>query len=406
MMKKYKYIILGAGPSGLTFAHSLLYGGISPENILILEQEKEPGGLCRSCWIDGAPLDIGGGHFLDTRNQKALDFLFQFMPLEEWNTFTRISKIHLHNYEIDYPLEANLWQLSLEQQINYLESIAQAGCVQGKPMPDTFDEWIIWKLGLNIAQNYMIPYNTKIFSLPLNLLGTYWLYKLPDVSFRETLLSCITKKRYNKYPAHGTFYYPKSYGYGEVWKRMGKKLGDSLHCGIKIYSIDFNKKIINEQYKYSYLINSIPWRAWVDISPLPDMVRASMCALRYASIDIDYFGTNLSSSAHWIYEPNLIYSYHRQLLRSNFIPKAKGYWTETNSLRSEAPRGWRHRNNFAYPINTKDKPAHIKIITEWAKEYKILPLGRWGHWEHMNSDIAVSNACECARNHLKNISIQ
>jgi hypothetical protein len=45
--------------------------------------------------VDGAPLDIGGGHFLDVRRPAVLDFLFQFMPRGEWNEYTRIAKIRL-----------------------------------------------------------------------------------------------------------------------------------------------------------------------------------------------------------------------------------------------------------------------------------------------------------------------
>ena len=72
---KIKYLVLGAGPSGLTFAHSLLDQGISKNEILVLEANDEAGGLCRSAIVDGAPLDIGGGHFLDVRKKLTL-FIF------------------------------------------------------------------------------------------------------------------------------------------------------------------------------------------------------------------------------------------------------------------------------------------------------------------------------------------
>ncbi len=62
---KTKFLILGAGPSGLSFAESLLRNGES--DFVLIEKEREPGGLCRSKEVDGAPLDICGGHFLDVR---------------------------------------------------------------------------------------------------------------------------------------------------------------------------------------------------------------------------------------------------------------------------------------------------------------------------------------------------
>lgn len=90
-MIKVKFCILGAGPSGLTIANKLLERGI--DSFVVLE--KEPGGLCRSEIVDGAHLDIGGGHFLDVNRKNVLNFIFKFMPIEEWNQFDRISKIKL-----------------------------------------------------------------------------------------------------------------------------------------------------------------------------------------------------------------------------------------------------------------------------------------------------------------------
>jgi protoporphyrinogen oxidase len=84
---KIKYAILGAGPSGLSLAHSLMNKGVPAREIIVFEKENIAGGLCRSETVDSAPLDIGGGHFLDLRRRNVLDFLFQFMPREEWNLY-------------------------------------------------------------------------------------------------------------------------------------------------------------------------------------------------------------------------------------------------------------------------------------------------------------------------------
>ena len=215
-MYKIKYLILGAGPAGLAFANTLLES--RNNDFLVLEQENTPGGLCRSCNVDGAPFDIGGGHFLDVRRPDVNDFLFRFMPEREWNLFTRDSRIYIDNKMIHHPIEANIWEMDVETQVQYLKSIAMAGCNTGKPCPKRFVDWIRWKLGNCIAENYMLPYNRKMFGDGLNRLGTYWLEKLPDVNFEETLRACLLHKPFGKQPGHAQFYYPKKYGYGEQWK--------------------------------------------------------------------------------------------------------------------------------------------------------------------------------------------
>jgi len=396
ILKFYKYIILGAGPSGLTFAHSLINHGISQDQILLLEKEPTVGGLCRSVHVDGAPLDIGGGHFLDIRNSEVLKFLFRFMPHEEWKLYERVSKIRLRGTEVDHPIEANLWQLPTEVQVDYLESIAQAGCVRGESMPESFAAWIEWKLGKRIANEYMLPYNRKIWSMEPDELGTYWLYKLPNVSFREILQSCLEGRAMGSLPAHGTFFYPKKYGYGEVWRRMGAALGNSLVTNCPVEHIGLKTRTINHRWQAETIISTIPWTRWPDYCELPESVVSAISHLKNASIDVVYHSETLDNPSHWIYEPDENISYHRLLLRSNFISGARGYWTETNATRTKETSGICFQNEFAYPINTKDKPQAIDYILDWARSNGVVGMGRWGRWEHMNSDNAVDEALQMA----------
>jgi protoporphyrinogen oxidase len=393
-MKSYRYIIIGAGPSGLSFAHALRDWGET--SFLVIEKEPVAGGLCRSDDVDGSPIDIGGGHFLDIKRSEVLDFLFRFMPRSEWQEYMRISTIKLRGKEIDYPLEANLWQLPPEDQIEFYESIAQAGCVRGEIMPETFEDWIVWKLGERIAAEYMLPYNRKIWSTDLDQLGTYWLHKLPDVSFQDTLRSRWDGQPHGTLPAHRTFFYPKEYGYGEVWKRMGEILGDQLLTNTPIDSIDVRNRLINGYYRGDTIITTIPWTLWpriADVSP----VSQEISKLHHISIDIDYCLNAVESKAHWTYEPDEGLSYHRAIYRTNFCKGSRGYWTETNSRRSVPIDMWRYRNEYAYPLNTRDKPETIKKILSWAEQHSIIGLGRWGKWEHMNSDEAVSQAITAAK---------
>ena len=130
-MEKVKYLILGAGPAGLTFANRLKQFG--EDSFLVVEKENEAGGLCRSCQVDGSPFDIGGGHFLDVRRPLVNEFLFRFMPEEEWERFDRDSRIVIGESQISHPLEANIWQMEPEDQVRVLSSIVRAGCNSGTP---------------------------------------------------------------------------------------------------------------------------------------------------------------------------------------------------------------------------------------------------------------------------------
>ena len=393
-MQKFRYIILGAGPAGLSFAHTLKSMG--EESFLVIDQNATAGGLCRSEIVDGSPLDIGGGHFLDVTRHEVLDLLFRFMPRSEWREFKRVTTIRIRGTEISYPLEANLWQLPVDDRLDFLESIARAGCMRGEPMPESFEQWISWKLGRCIADEYMLPYNRKIWSIDLNELGTYWLGKLPDVSFRQTLKSCLEGRAQGSVPAHGVFLYPKEYGYGEVWERMGRALDDRLLLSTPVDSVDVTTRTVNGDLCADRIISTIPWTVWPRFGCVPERIRADIAELQYSSIDVDYHSESPGTTAHWVYDPDESVAHHRVLCRSNFCAGSRGYWTETNGARSHQSAGWRYSNAFAYPLNTRVKPRAIRNTLEWARQHDITGLGRWGTWEHMNSDVAVSAAIRAA----------
>lgn len=400
---KVKYLILGAGPAGLTIANKLKQMG--ERSFRVVEREKEAGGLCRSREVDGSAFDIGGGHFLDVKRKEVNQFLFQFMPEKEWNIFTRDSRIVVNGNEVAHPIESNIWQMKIADQVDYLKSVAAAGCNRGEEMPTEFVKWIYWKLGQRIAEDYMIPYNQKLFQRELEELGTYWLEKLPNVSFEETLFSCLEKRAYGTQPGHAKFYYPKEYGYGELWLRMGAELGNQIEYNESVTSIDFDTRKVQtesgKEYWADTIITTIPWTSIRKIEGMPQSIRYLVKKLKYSSIETRYFEDTLHTKAHWLYYPDPKLAYHRILVRSNFCMNSKGYWTETNSQRvcmmKDTDKGrFHYKNEYAYPLNTMDKPGIMNQLLAWCTQRKIIGLGRWGEWQHYNSDVTVARALELA----------
>lgn len=399
-MEKVKYLILGAGPAGLTFANMLKRKG--EDSFLVLEKETEAGGLCRSAMVDKSPLDIGGGHFLDVKRPKVCEFLFDFLPKEEWALFQRDSRIDLQSAVVGHPLEANIWQFPMEEQVAYLSSIAKAGCNSGEPSPERFVEWIIWKLGRKIADDYMLPYNQKMFADELDELGIYWLDKLPDVSFEDTLRSCLMRKPFGSQPGHASFYYPKKYGYGEVWKRMAEAVAPRVLYGCEATEIDGTAVWTKDGsvYPADKIITTIPWASFSRIAGMPEELFSSIKDLKSSAVEIRYAPENLETQAHWLYVPDLQIPYHRILVRSNFCQGSRGYWMETRTERTAMflpeDENYRYLNPYAYPLNTMGKPEIVEKLLAFGRKNQIYGLGRWGEHSHYNSDVVVERAMELA----------
>ncbi len=412
-MEKVKYLILGGGPAGLTFANCLKRKGET--SFLVLEKEEEAGGLCRSAVVDGSPFDIGGGHFLDVKRPKVNEFLFQFLPEQEWNLFRRDSRIDLGGMVVSHPLEANIWQMDLERQVTYLASIAKAGCNSGLPCPEKFTDWIFWKLGRRIAEDYMLPYNQKMFADELDTLGTYWLEKLPDVSFEDTLRSCLIHKPCGRQPGHASFYYPKHYGYGEIWRRMAQEISPCVryHAEVSCLECDVRRvrTVSGDTYEADIIVTTIPWREFKSLTGMPEEMTNAIKELKHSAIETRYCGENLDTPAQWIYVPDLKVTWHRILVRHNFCPGSRGHWLETRQERTamypetKSAGGCESEHNentcyyvsdYAYPLNTVGKPEIMEKLLGYCAARGIYGLGRWGEHAHHNSDVVVEKAMKLA----------
>ncbi|MDE5916643.1 MAG: amine oxidoreductase, partial [Oscillospiraceae bacterium] len=281
--------------------------------------------------------------------------------------------------------------------------IAAAGCNSGPEMPKAFVEWIFWTLGYKIAEDYIIPYNRKMFADDLNDLGTYWLDKLPSVSFEDTLRSCLTKHAYAKQPGHAQFYYPKKYGYGEVWKRMADNISHNIEYGKTVVKLNVTEKTVTTKdgsvYQAENIITTIPWLEFEEIMGMPEEIRSMINKLKYSSVETRYYSENMDTDAHWIYYPNDNLAYHRILVRHNFSLGSRGYWTETRKERISmiTDDNFNYLNKYAYPLNTKEKPEIMKSILEFGRENNIYGLGRWGEHQHYNSDITVNLSMKLAQ---------
>lgn len=387
---KFKYVIIGAGPAGLSFALNLLKH--NEHSFILLESENEAGGLCRSQWVDGFPLDIGGCHLLDSKNKIITELIFSFLPEDEWSLFERDNRICLGKYEMGFPFEANIWQLPEELQNKYISSIKNCAALRGEPLPKTFLEWVRWKFGDDMAEDYLIPYNDKIWSYDLSLVGTYWLHKLPPITHEDIAESCLKKTSCQKYPAHKTFYYPKKDGFGEAFLRMAELLDGHIVYNYKATDIDWDTKTVNGEYTGETIINTAPWQSLKQ--SFPENMQIKIDNLHYASLDIDYYPEKPKTTSQATYYPDLNLPYHRKIFRFNYNPESKGYWTETNSKRRKVRSKEHFTNEFAYPISTLDKPKIMHKLLQWTAEYNVYGLGRWGEFEHMNTDVAMQRAID------------
>ncbi|HEY5587881.1 MAG TPA: NAD(P)-binding protein [Candidatus Paceibacterota bacterium] len=404
------YLIIGGGITGVTLGRLLQKKGIN--NFLIIEKESEAGGLCKTKKINNHYLDTGGGHFLCSKHQEVYDFIFSHIPESEFNYFERISKIRLENNIIDYPIESNLWQLPEKQLVKFLLSAIRSGESLGGKEPDNYEQWCVWKLGTEISDKYMIPYNRKIWGVLPSEMDIDWLYKIPKINTEEILLSSLLKfSDKEKMPSHQGFYYPKSGGFQRIFDSIYAYVRENTILNEDITSIEYlgDHWLINNTYEVKKIINTSPWQSIANAFIGFDDLKEDIFNLKASSIVVSLWEREYLHNWHWLYEPSLEIENHREFYIHNFAPYSdkSGIYTETNEKRwpgkgnpwkcGESPI-YEHINKYAYPIPTIRRNQHIHSILNHLRGKNFFGVGRWGEWEYYNSDICILKAIEFVNN--------
>ncbi len=399
----YDYLIIGAGVTGITLCKKLKEKGIN--NVIVLEAQKEAGGLCTTKNINGHQIDIGGGHFFHTKHQEIFDYVFKYIPESEFNFIPRVSKLKMGDTTIDYPVESNLWQLPLKEQIDYIISVVRNGESLGKPEPKNYEEWIRWKLGDKICDNYMIPYNSKLWGVAPSEMDVDWLYKIPRVNVEEVLQYCLEHKQdKSKFPAHINFYYPKKGGFQRIFDALyaDEKANVVLNTPVTKLTLQADGTwLVNDKYQAKNVINTSPWNDLYEALGKPTQLEEDFAKIKYNRIVVSLYEKDYDVDWHWRYVPDIDRNYHREFYIHNFAADSKpnGLYVETNVKRYKGEENciggkeiYHYETQAAYPIPVIGHTQAIKNILDYYKTKHLYGIGRWGQHEYQNADVSMFEA--------------
>lgn len=399
-------VIIGAGISGVSFGRMLQLAGF--EDFVILEAEDSPGGLCRSQRIDGHVLDIGGGHFLCTRYPEVYDFIFGHIAKSEFHEFGRRSKVCIDGTYVDYPLEYNLWQLPEQTCHQYLSSLIAGG--DGGAPAGNYEVWIRRRLGERIAEDYMLPYNLKIWGVPASQLDVDWLHKVPPVDVAAIVASCRDRRAPDGVmPSHARFYYPRNGGFQAIFDAILAPVTDHVVTNTCVAKLQRTPEgwIVNNEFKAELVVNTAPWPLLADALADELHVESAFSKMTAANIVVSLWAREYEQDWHWLYDPRLDVEEHRQFFIGNFAldSRADGVYTETNARRWPGRTGsWssggtpihENVNEYAYPIPLIGSAAAVANVHEHLAQQGLVGLGRWGQWRYLNADVCILESMKLA----------
>lgn len=429
-MAKKRIIILGAGLAGLSSAWHLQKQGIDCQ---LFEQEEEVGGLCRSRKINGFTFDYSG-HLLHFRSDYAFKLVKDLLG-SNLVEHKRSSWVYSHGVYTRYPFQANLYGLPpavVKECLLGFISASKDKHLAGSKNRD-FLSWIQQSFGPGIARHFMIPYNTKFWTVPLKRLTCEWLDGFIPVPSLGELIDGALKKSRRQVGYNSHFWYPNQGGIAELPKAIATEV-KNIHLKSEVTGIELGKKEIKlsggGREKFDYLISTLPLpemaRLIRDISP---DIATSFKKLRWNSIlnlNLGISGRD-NHSRHWAYFPQEDLSFFRVGFFHNFSPgmapkgkealyaeisysKDRPLNKSTIALRVAADlkkAGLRKDGDticlqdivdikYGYPIYDAEYSQARADILEYLRSRNVLSRGRYGSWRYMSMEDVLLEGREIA----------
>lgn len=172
-----KYAILGGGLSAISTAF-FLQERQDTEEILILEKEKRPGGLCRSITKDGYTYDIGP-HILFSKDKEILSLMLEM--LDKKNDLRRSNQIIYKGRYVQYPFENDLSKLpkeDLEYCVAHFLNNPYEKYEAGNML-----QFFLKTFGEGITNTYLRPYNEKIWKYDPGFMDTQMVDRIPKPAY-------------------------------------------------------------------------------------------------------------------------------------------------------------------------------------------------------------------------------
>jgi UDP-galactopyranose mutase len=294
--------------------------------------------------------------------------------------------------------------------------------------PKNFEEFIYKVWGAGVAKHFAIPYNRKLWAVPLTEMETSWLggrVPLPDL---EEMIEGALRPVAKPQGPNARFGYPLRGGFQALMDGFLPLLKGDVRLNAQVARVmPKSRKVIlsdGSVYRYEKLVSTVPLPKLVQMigSEAPEHVVAAAKRLRHVSVrcvNIGVARTNVTDK-HWIYYPEDSV-FHRIFVQGNASPHCNpeggfGLTCEityapskplpcdgealidrciadcikVGILREDDVILARNQVDmpYAYVVYDHARKRNVEMIRDWLLQHDIFLSGRYSEWEYYNSDHA------------------
>jgi UDP-galactopyranose mutase len=465
-VKNYKCVVVGAGPTGLSAAYHL------DEDTLLLDKNATVGGWCRSIQDEGFTFDYAG-HIMFSNDPYVLE-LYKVLLGDNMHWQNREAWVYSKGVHTRYPFQGALYGLppgvikecimgAIEARYGVAAqpqsaddsckptTVAATGdvkdiddcCGDGSVSlesttskvskaqngePRNFEEFIYKVWGAGIAKHFAIPYNRKLWTVPLTEMETSWLGGRVPLPNLEEIIEGALEPVGTPMGPNARFGYPLKGGFEAMMNGFLPHIKGTIELNADVISVLPQDKIIaladGRRFHYDQLISTMPLPELVKLigKNAPGHVHAAARGLHHISIRCVNLGIareNITDK-HWIYYPEDTV-FHRIFVQGNASPHCNppgGFgliceisYSEHKPLPCDGqqlidrcvqdlikvglmtPEDTLITSNlvnmpYAYVVYDHDRAKNVETVKSWMAEHGIVLYGRYSEWEYYNSDHA------------------
>lgn len=358
-MKKYDYLIVGAGPFGSIFAHEAKKKN---KTCLVIDKKSHIAGHIYTKEVAGIHVHQYGAHIFHTSSQKVWDYVRQFADFNHFvNAPLAKSGGKLYNLPFNMNTFHQLWGVETPEEARaILEAQTRAAGIE---RPKNLEEQALKLVGKDVYETLIKAYTEKQWGMPCKDLPAFIIRRLP---LRYVYNNNYFNDRYQGIPIGG-------------YTQLIEKILDGVEVKL---NTDCKDILDNPAYQFDRIVYT---------GPIDEFFDYKFGELTYRSLR---FETKTLATEN--FQGNAVVNYidkdvpYTRIIEHKHFDFKEGGKTV---ITYEYPEAWQRGMEPYYPVNNAENEARYKRYEEYAKNFpKVVFGGRLGLYRYLNMDQVVAKA--------------
>ena len=367
-MKKYDYLIVGAGLFGAIFAYEANKRG---KKCLIIDKRSHIAGNIYTEEIDGINVHKYGAHIFHTNSKEVWEYINKFA---EFNRYTNSPvaryKDELYNMPFNMNTFNKLWGVITPKEA--AEKIEEEKKEAGITTPKNLEEQAISLVGKTIYEKLVKGYTEKQWGKKATELPSFIIKRLP---VRFIYDNNYFNDRYQGIPIGGY-----------------TKIVEKMLSGIEVR---LNTDFFDSKEEYENIADKIVFTGMID-----KYYNYKYGELEYRSLR---FETEILQEEN--YQGNAVVNYTEYEVPYTRIIEHKHFEfgkQPTTVITREYPQNWTRDKEPYYPVNNdKNNNLYEKYKELASKDSKVIFGGRLGQYKYYDMDQVIAAALKCVKEELE-----